>query len=154
MVEENTAPASVAVDDATAAKAPEAKKRNAAKRQKAAAEPVRLSNATAAKATGGKTRKHSAEEKLKKLKSIEAQVADGASTLKDAIKSAGMSAQTYYNWKGSVRSGSQTAAELVPTGDEFAELVQLEAENQRLRRLLCEKLRAENSDLRKRLGQD
>jgi hypothetical protein len=36
--------------------------------------------------------------------------------------------------------------------DEFAELLQLEEENQRLRKQLAEKLRAENADLRKRLN--
>ncbi len=36
--------------------------------------------------------------------------------------------------------------------DEMADLLQLEEENQRLRKLLAEKLRAENADLRKRLG--
>jgi putative transposase len=37
-------------------------------------------------------------------------------------------------------------------GDELADLVQLEKENQRLRKILAEKLRAENAELRKRLG--
>jgi hypothetical protein len=36
--------------------------------------------------------------------------------------------------------------------DEFADLIALEAENQKLRRSLAEKLRAENADLRKKLG--
>ena len=36
--------------------------------------------------------------------------------------------------------------------DEMADLMQLEEENKRLRRTLAEKLRAENADLRKRLG--
>lgn len=36
--------------------------------------------------------------------------------------------------------------------DEFADLLQLEEENQRLRKQLAEKLRAENADLRKRLN--
>ncbi|MCQ1775904.1 transcriptional regulator [Neorhizobium galegae] len=36
--------------------------------------------------------------------------------------------------------------------DEFADLLQLEEENQKLRKLLAEKLRAENVDLRKRLN--
>jgi hypothetical protein len=40
----------------------------------------------------------------------------------------------------------------VATVDEFADLLQLEEENQRLRKLLSEKLRAENADLRKRLN--
>ncbi|MBY5357693.1 transcriptional regulator [Rhizobium leguminosarum] len=38
--------------------------------------------------------------------------------------------------------------------DEIADLLQLEEENQRLRKLLAEKLRAENANLRKRLGLD
>ncbi|PDT41633.1 transcriptional regulator, partial [Sinorhizobium fredii] len=36
----------------------------------------------------------------------------------------------------------------------LADLVQLEEENQRLRKRLAEKLRAENAELRKRLGLD
>jgi hypothetical protein len=43
-------------------------------------------------------------------------------------------------------------AALAVTIDEMADLVQLEDENLLLRRLLAEKLRAENADLRKRLG--
>lgn len=154
MAEENTAPATVALEDPTTVKAPELKKRNAPKRQKAAAETARVTKEPAAKSASGKTRKYSAEEKFEKLKLIETQVADGGSTLKDAVKRVGISEQTYYNWKSSAKSDSQTVAEPVPTGDEFAELVQLETENQRLRKLLSEKLRAENSDLRKRLGLD
>ncbi|EJT01982.1 hypothetical protein RCCGE510_25806 (plasmid) [Rhizobium sp. CCGE 510] len=38
--------------------------------------------------------------------------------------------------------------------DEMSDLLQLEEENQRLRKLLAEKLRAENADLRKRLKLD
>jgi hypothetical protein len=39
-------------------------------------------------------------------------------------------------------------------GDEMADLLELEAENQKLRKLLAEKLRAENADLRKKLKLD
>jgi hypothetical protein len=39
-------------------------------------------------------------------------------------------------------------------GDEMADLLQLEAENRKLRKLLGEKLRAENADLRKKLKLD
>jgi len=48
------------------------------------------------------------------------------------------------------------AATAAPTAaiDEMAGLLQLEKENQRLRKLLAEKLRAENGDLRKRLNLD
>jgi hypothetical protein len=44
------------------------------------------------------------------------------------------------------------AAPSVAAVDEFADLLQLEDENQKLRKLLAEKLRAENADLRKRLN--
>jgi hypothetical protein len=37
-------------------------------------------------------------------------------------------------------------------GDEMADLLQLEADNQELRKMLAEKLRAENADLRKKLN--
>jgi hypothetical protein len=39
-------------------------------------------------------------------------------------------------------------------GDEMADLLQLEAENRKLRKMLAEKLRAENADLRKKLNLD
>jgi cell division protein ZapA (FtsZ GTPase activity inhibitor) len=49
----------------------------------------------------------------------------------------------------------QTASAAPMTAiDEMADLLQLEEENQRLRKLLAEKLRAENADLRKRLKLD
>jgi hypothetical protein len=49
----------------------------------------------------------------------------------------------------------QTASAMPMTViDEMADLLQLEEENQRLRKLLSEKLRAENADLRKRLKLD
>ncbi|WFR97852.1 SyrB-like regulator [Rhizobium tumorigenes] len=45
-----------------------------------------------------------------------------------------------------------TPATSVAASDEMADLIQLEEENQRLRHALADKLRAENADLRKRLG--
>jgi len=47
---------------------------------------------------------------------------------------------------------NETAAASTPTAHEMADLLQLEGENQKLRKQLAEKLRAENADLRKRLG--
>lgn len=44
------------------------------------------------------------------------------------------------------------ASPTIAGGDELTELLQLEEENRNLRRLLGEKLRAENADLRERLG--
>ncbi|MBY5827395.1 transposase [Rhizobium leguminosarum] len=99
-----------------------------------------------------KTRGLSDQNKLEKIGQIEAQVADGA-TLKEAVKTAGISDQTYYQWK---KATAQPVAEIpavaLSADDELAEFVQLEEENRRLRKLLSEKLRAENADLRKRLG--
>jgi hypothetical protein len=46
------------------------------------------------------------------------------------------------------------AVEATSAGDEMADLLQLEEENQKLRKLLAEKLRAENADLRKKLKLD
>ncbi|ACM31154.1 SyrB2 transcriptional regulator (plasmid) [Rhizobium rhizogenes K84] len=83
---------------------------------------------------------------------IEMRVAEGTATLKDVIKSAGISEQTYYNWKRAVRPVDHENKRPIPGSDEFADLVQLERENQRLRQILAEKLRAENAELRKRLG--
>jgi hypothetical protein len=49
----------------------------------------------------------------------------------------------------------QTADEVAPSaGDEMEDFLQLEAENQKLRKLLAEKLYAENADLRKKLRLD
>jgi hypothetical protein len=53
------------------------------------------------------------------------------------------------------RKNEQAASvEATSAGDEMADLLQLEEENQRLRKLLAEKLRAENADLRKKLKLD
>ena len=55
------------------------------------------------------------------------------------------------------RAPKTMQAEVAPAPaaiDEMADLLQLEEENQRLRKLLAEKLRAENADLRKRLNLD
>ncbi|MBY3003732.1 transcriptional regulator [Rhizobium leguminosarum] len=54
--------------------------------------------------------------------------------------------------KRTPRAVQAATAPSVAAVDEFADLLQLEEENQRLRKLLAEKLRAENADLRKRLN--
>lgn len=53
--------------------------------------------------------------------------------------------------RGPKRATKTTTAES-PLADNFADLLQLEQENQRLRKSLSDKLRAENADLRIRLG--
>lgn len=60
--------------------------------------------------------------------------------------------------KGVARAAGKAAATKpsteapIPVLDEIADLLQLEEENARLRKTLAEKLRAENAELRKRLG--
>ncbi|MBY5766695.1 transposase [Rhizobium leguminosarum] len=101
-----------------------------------------------------KVRGLSDQEKLEKIRQIEAQMAGGA-TLKDAVKSAGISDQTFYLWKKAlIQSVASGSAAPLSMDDELAEFIQLEEENRRLRGLLSEKLRAENANLRKRLGID
>ena len=71
-------------------------------------------------------------------------------------------AETEYLGGRKAKAAVEAAVELAPqavspitaAGDEMEDLLQLEQENQRLRKLLAEKLRAENADLRKRLGLD
>jgi len=119
----------------------------------------RIKNATAAKTGVGsskpvkpKTRGLSHQERLERIGQIEAEVAGGA-TLKDAVKSAGISDQTYYQWKkATAQPSTQVSAVSASVDDELAEFIQLEEENRRLRKLLSEKLRTENAALRKRLG--
>ncbi|QFI68712.1 hypothetical protein EKH55_3838 [Sinorhizobium alkalisoli] len=127
-----------------------AKKRRSSQPQKAASEPVQ------SKTSAAKRRGYTEQEKSEKLKLIATRVT-GGNTLKDAIKSAGISEQTYYHWKGAAKPVEQKdtkSTKPLPAGDELADLVQLEEENRRLRKLLAEKLRAENAELRKRLGLD
>lgn len=151
--ENNTGPIVAAAETHAELKTPAAKKQRSPRRQKTAAEPVRAaSKDIAAKSPTAKPRRYSEQERNEKLKLIETQVTEATSTLKDAIKSAGISEQTYYQWKRTVKSVDQRDEKPLAAGDELADLVQLEKENQRLRKILAEKLRAENAELRKRLG--
>ncbi len=102
----------------------------------------------AKKAARSKSRGLTEQEKLERVRHIDENVAAG-DTLKAAVEKAGISDQTYYQWKKVLGSASQLE---IPEFDEFAEFVQLDEENRRLRKLLAEKLRAENADLRRRLG--
>ncbi|MFU0507363.1 transposase [Pseudaminobacter sp. NGMCC 1.201702] len=59
---------------------------------------------------------------------------------------AGISEQTYYQWKKSAAPAS--------TNGDLKDLLALEEENVRLKKLLAERLREENAELKKRLGLD
>lgn len=97
-----------------------------------------------------KRKKYSLTERVKLLASIAKDLKNSDTTVKTALAKVGISEQTYYNWK----KASETKVPSVPVqqSDELRALVELEAENQRLRKALAEKLHAENAELRKRLG--
>lgn len=78
----------------------------------------------------------------------------GKQTRAVKTKPAGEVKQSRKTRQRRVTTNAAPEAEAVPasTYDEMADLLQLEEENQKLRKLLVEKLRAENAELRKRLG--
>jgi len=111
----------------------------------AKAEPVSVSPAARKRTT------YTPAQRASILASIEKATKGGKTTLKAALQQAGVSEQTYYNWKNSAAktdSGSSARS----SGDDLATLVALEAENLKLRQELAVKLRAENEELRRRLG--
>lgn len=90
------------------------------------------------------TRKvYSAKERAQILGQIEKTISRGDS-IKSATKQAGVSEQTYYQWK-------KAAASTSDSGD-LKDLVALEEENQRLKKQLAEHLRKENAELKRKLG--
>ncbi|RVJ49076.1 transposase [Sinorhizobium meliloti] len=148
--ESNAGPVAPAVVADAEVKALTVKKPSSSRPQKAPPEPAQP------KMPAAKRRGYTEQERSEKLGLIETQVSEG-NTLKEAIKSAGISEQTYYHWKGAAKPAAQKDIErtrALSAGDELAELVQLEEENQRLRKQLAEKLRTENAELRRRLGLD
>lgn len=153
--ESNTGPLTTVVGAEAEVKSPKVKKQRSPRRQKAAAEPVQaVSKATTAPAPAARPRRYTEQERGEKLKLIGTQVTGGTSTLRDAIKNAGISEQTYYQWKRAVKPADQKTEKAAQVSDGLADLVQLEEENQKLRKILAEKLRTENAELRKRLGLD
>lgn len=96
-------------------------------------------------------KRYSPEQRAAILASIEKATKGGKVTLKAALQQAEVSEQTYYNWKNAAEKAAPTAAR-APSGDDLKTLVTLEAENLKLRKELASKLRAENAELRKRLG--
>jgi putative transposase len=123
--------------------------------QKAGVKPVLAEpGPLAAAPRSASARSFNAQERSEKLASISLQVRDGKSTLKAAVKSVGISEQTYYNWKRTSIPGINTDTGPDTAVGELADLIQLEQENLSLRKNLAEKLRLENAELRKKLGLD
>ncbi|MER8406914.1 transposase [Mesorhizobium sp. M1307] len=132
--------------------APEAKKKvpRARKAKAELAKPTRKNGArpgpqaaepAVAVRTARKT--YSEKERAQKLAQIEKSIAGGA-TSKSAVSQAGISEQTYYQWK-------KIAAPAADSGD-LKDLLALEEENKRLKNLLADRLRKENAELKKKLG--
>lgn len=114
----------------------------AAARKNGAVPSIEVNKTQASTRPGRKV--YSEEERTQKLSQIEKLVGDGA-TLKSAVKQAGTSEQTYYQWKKKVSANA-------PARDELKDLLALEEENKRLKNLLAERLRKENAELKRRLG--
>ncbi|PTM89159.1 transposase [Mycoplana dimorpha] len=150
MAEEQNPPQ---LNPATRAEAESAPPRKARKTRARKTEPRPSQSTEAILATSTKGRRYSESEKAEKLRQIEAQIADGT-TLKAAVKNASISEQTYYQWKRAAPMAKRSQANVAAGIETLADLVKLEAENQRLRGLLAEKLHAENTELRQRLGLD
>lgn len=104
----------------------------AAKAAEASAQPVRATRKT-----------YSGKERARMLGQIEKAISNG-STIRNAAGQAGISEQTYYQWK-------KTAAPVEDGGD-LKDLLALEEENKRLKSLLADRLRKENAELKKKLG--
>ncbi|MBY3483288.1 SyrB-like regulator [Rhizobium leguminosarum] len=132
MADELSTPASDAVGTDTATKTPAVKKTRAPRRSKTVAEVATSEAAAAPKGRRGGRRK--------------AEAVEVASAPVAAKRKARGPAKATAAPKASERVAS------VSTSDDLADLLQLEEENKLLRKTLAEKLRAENADLRKRIG--
>ncbi|GAA4133306.1 transposase [Aminobacter aganoensis] len=139
---EQTVTEEPAVSEApTAKKASRAKTARSTKKRAAKAEPA--PDVQAAPARAGR-KVYSPKERAERLSRIEKAIGGGDS-VKGATAQAGISEQTYYQWK-------KAAAPAPSEGGELKDLVALEEENKRLKTLLAERLRQENAELRKKLG--
>ncbi|MEV8644094.1 transposase [Mesorhizobium ciceri] len=135
-----------------AAKVERPQKKNAQRSPKAEAEsrpparknvPDAASQAEEAAAVRTGRKIYSGKERAQLLALIQKSISGGA-THKSAVKQAGISEQTYYQWKKAVLP--------VSVGDDLKDLVALEEENSRLKSLLAERLRKENAELKRKLG--
>jgi len=109
-------------------------------------------SSVATDASTRKVKKYTPAERSAILASIEKATKDGKTTVKAALQQANVGEQTYYNWKNAAEKTRPTATS--SAGDDLTTLVALEAENISLRKELAAKLRAENAELRKRLGME
>ncbi|MDG9793830.1 transposase [Brucella anthropi] len=136
---------------AKAAAAPAAKTTRAASRPVKAAKAASKAEPATTPLVENKRNKYTPAQRASILASIEKATKDGKTTLKAALQQTKVSEQTYYNWKNAAAKtapGPSTGS----SSDDLSSLVSLEAENLKLRQELAAKLRAENEELRRRLG--
>ena len=110
--------------------------------RKSARQSVKATEASAP-ATRAPRKTYSQKERAQKLSQIEKSIAGGATT-RNAVGQAGISEQTYYQWKKAAAPAFES--------DELKDLVALEEENKRLKKMLAERLRKENAELKNKLG--
>jgi len=145
MADENeTSVADVAVENAPQADAPVAKKQRAPRRSK-----IEIAEAKAASASKPEKSPKAKAVRQKSGANAGARMSTvNAKTAADATESDSFTSAA----KSDVVDQTAPASYLPATAsDEMADLIALEEENQKLRKTLAEKLRAENEDLRRRL---
>jgi hypothetical protein len=129
-------------------KAPRPKKAKSAPKPRVAKETTKPAPKVAEAPTAparAKRKIHSKNERAQILAKIEkATGRRGGGSLKSAINEAGISEQTYYQWK--------KAADAAAAPADLNDLLALEEENKQLKRQLAERLRQENAELKKKLG--
>ncbi|QND46093.1 SyrB-like regulator (plasmid) [Rhizobium lusitanum] len=140
MADENDTGAASAVLTPTPAEAPVVKKQRAPRRSKAEIQAAQLASLTTVKSP-----------KVRKKRAAKVEATSVAVETPAAKIAKGADAKVTGKPKA-VRQAKAPAKVPVTAADEMAELIQLEEENRQLRKALAEKLRAENADLRKRLG--
>ncbi len=136
--ENNTASTTEGAEAITSTEAPTPKKTRGPRRQKTAAD---LAAGPVVKSPGGRRKK--TQEPVGEPK-------PAASLATSKVKATGTVKRG--RKPGAEKQATNTAPATVSAFDDMADLIQLEEENSRLRKALAEKLRAENADLRKRLG--
>ncbi|WLF99745.1 MULTISPECIES: transposase [Brucella] len=136
---------------AKAAAAPAAKTTRAASGPVKAAKVASKAAPAATPPVESKRNKYTPAQRASILASIEKATKDGKTTLKAALQQSKVSEQTYYNWKNAATKKASAPA-AGSSSDDLSSLVALEAENLKLRQELAAKLRAENEELRRRLG--
>jgi putative transposase len=142
MADENNTETAVEASATATPVTPPVKKQRAKRRQKAAAEVASTSPSGTVKSPRAYRKKGLETTGEAKPPVVATSVAG------KVLKTAGTKAIGGNKGTRPIKAPEATTA----AGDEMSDLVQLEHENKTLRKALAEKLRAENADLRKRLG--